>query len=141
MIICCHPVPGGCAVARRRPNLRTSAALGAVAGLLLAMWLSTTGGEAGTAPLPFVAGGALLGAVYNFAGFPDAKVCRIPRLLGGCGGSTTIQDTDGNSRPRRPCWGHPGGKPKRLVNLAVVGAEIALVVVALAVTVTVTGGG
>jgi hypothetical protein len=69
--------------------------------------------------LPFAVFCAVLGALLSFKRLPDAPTCRIPWILGGCGGESTIRDTDGNSRPKRPCWGHPGGKPKRLVNIAV----------------------
>ncbi len=125
-------------MARRRPGLKQSVGLGAAAGLLLAMWLASAGVT--VEPLPCVAGGMALGAFYNFAAFGDDYTCRVPWWLRGCGGSTTIQDTDGHSRPRRPCWAHPAGKPKRLVNLAVVPAQIAVVVVVLVVAAAVAQG-
>jgi hypothetical protein len=92
-------------------------AVGATLGLVLATQLDPERAARFTGWL--VAAGALAGAVHSFVRLPDAPVCRIPRWLGGCGGEATIRDTDGNSRPRRPCWGHPGGKPQRVVNLVV----------------------
>lgn len=126
-------------MARRKLAIRPLMGLGAAAGLLVAMQLGTPE-DASRLALPLVAVGAAAGAAWSYWRLPDAKVCRIPRVLWGCGGQTTVQDTDGNSRPRRPCWGHPGGKPKRLVNLLVVAGELAAAGLLLAVLVTVVAG-
>lgn len=101
-------------MSRRRLSWRAQAGVGAALGLGLAVELS-----APALALPFAAAGAVLGALWSFKRLPDAPTCRIPWILGGCGGESTIRDSDGNSRPKRPCWGHPGGKPRRLVNVAV----------------------
>lgn len=125
-------------MARRRPGLKESIGLGAVAGLLAALALGTAG--AGIGPVPLVVGGMVLGLLHNFWRFPDDRTCRIPWWLRGCGGETTIKDTDGHSRPRPPCWGHPDGKPKRLVNVAVVVGEVVLAVALVAVAVAAAAG-
>lgn len=122
-------------MARRRPGLAQSAGLGAAAGLLAALWLAAEG--VAVSALPVVAGGMALGAGWNLVRFPDDRTCRIPWWLRGCGGETTVKDTDGHSRPKAPCWGHPGGKPKRVVNLAVVLGQLVLVVGLVAVLVSV----
>ena len=118
-------------MARRRPGLKESAGLGAAGGLLLALWLTSEGVAVGA--LPCVAGGVALGALHNFWRYGDDRTCRIWWIFGGCGGQSTIYDTDGHSRPRRPCWGHRSGKPRRLVNLVLVPVQIALVVVVVVV--------
>lgn len=99
--------------------------LGACAGLLAATQLGTAedGPQLG---LALMLGGALAGAAWSLWRLPDAPVCRAPRLLGGCGGSNAVRDTAGNSRPKPPCWAHPNSKPKRVVNLLIVLAEVAL---------------
>ncbi len=116
---------------KRLPSLGEMVGFGVAAGLVLSVPLGVA------AALPLAVAGALIGAVWSFRKVPDAPVCRIPRLLRGCGGSTVVQDKRGNSGPPRRCWGHPGGKPKRLVNLAVVLVEIVLVGVLFVVLATV----
>lgn len=121
------------AVARKRlPSLGEMVGIGAAIGLALSIPI---GHESA---LPLAALGAGLGAWRSFRKVPDAPVCRIPRIARGCGGSTAVVDKRGNSGPPRRCWGHPGGKPKRLVNLAVVATELALAAVLVAVLVTAT---
>ena len=122
-------------MARRKLAIGPLMGLWAGAGLLLATQLAPPE-DVARLGLPLAALGALAGAAWSLWRLPDAKVCRAPRLLGGCGGSSLIQDTAGNSRPKPPCWAHPGGKPKRLVNLAIVAAELAAAVVLLAVLVS-----
>jgi hypothetical protein len=120
-------------VSDRLPSLGEMMTIGAAVGLVAAVAIG--GPNASTFALPLAALGAGLGAWRSFRKVPDAPTCRIPRVLRGCGGSTTVRDRKGNSGPKRPCWGHPGGRPKRLVNIAVVAVEIAVagvVVVVLA---------
>ena len=117
-------------MAKRLRSVGEMATIGAAVGLAcsvpigpeFALWLA--------------AGGAAAGVVRSFWKVPDAPVCRLWRVFGGCGGSTAVVDKRGNSGPPRYCWAHPGGKPKRLVNLAIVAAEVAVVVAVLAVLVT-----
>jgi len=135
MIIRCHPSAVRRVVARRRPGLAQSAGLGAAGGLLLALWLTSEG--VAVAAWQLVLAGMALGAGWNLLRFPDDRTCRIPWWLRGCGGETSVKDTDGHSRPKAPCWGHPGGRPKRLVNLAVVAGEVVVVVVVVVVAVSV----
>jgi hypothetical protein len=128
-------------VARRKLAIGPLMGLWAAAGLLLATWLhppepGSPGEDSGRTGLLFALAGAAAGAVWSYWRLPDAKVCRIPRWLGGCGGSSKIEDTAGNSRPRRPCWGHPGGRPKRVVHLLLSLAAVALGVGLVAVLVT-----
>jgi len=124
------------AVARKKLAIGPLMGLGAAAGLLAATQLGPPE-EVARLGLPLMLAGAAFGAVWSFWRLPDARVCRAPRLLGGCGGSGTVQDTAGNSRPKPPCWAHRDGKPKRLVNLAIVAAEIAVAVALVAVLVSV----
>lgn len=112
------------------------AGLGAAAGLAVATQIADPVQAARIAP--WLAGvGALAGLLLSFKALPDAPRCVAPRILRGCGGQSTIQDTAGNSRPKRPCWAHPGGKPKRIVNLAIVLGEIAFFGLALVAVVAV----
>lgn len=108
--------------------------VGAAAGLALATQIGTPEQAARVAWL-FVVAGALAGAVHSYVRLPDAPVCRIPWWLNGCGGESTIRDTDGNSRPKAPCWGHPTGKPRRIVHLALALSGVALGGLALLVAV------
>lgn len=91
--------------------------------------------------LPLAGLGAAAGVYRSFRKVPAAPVCRIWRVFGGCGGSTTVVDKAGNSGPPRYCWGHPDGKPKRLVNLVVVPAQAAIVVGLVVLLAAVAKGG
>lgn len=129
------PRPEVAVVARRRLGIQAQMGVGAIIGLLVA----TQTGDPQTGPrlgLTLMVLGALAGAVHSYWRLPDAPVCRIPWWLRGCGGSNAVRDTDGNSRPKPPCWGHPDGKPKRIVNLLVVCGEIAACAVLLVVLMT-----
>jgi len=140
MIIPGHPVDGRCAVASRKLAIGPLMGLGACVGLIAATQLG--GGQGGPQlGLTAMVLGAAAGAVWSFWRLPDAPVCRAPRMLGGCGGANAVRDTAGNSRPKPPCWAHPGGKPKRVVNLAIVAGEIAVAVGLLFVVVAVAGKG
>lgn len=123
----------------KRPAAPAAGGIGAVVGLLLATQLAPPE-DAARVGLPLAAVGAVLGVGWSFWRFRDDR-CRIPWWLRGCGGPDKIMDTAGHSRPRRPCWGHPNGKPKRLVNLAVVLGQIVAGVVLVAVAVGVGRGG
>ena len=102
--------------------------LGEMAGVGVAVGLAASLPLGREFALPLAAAGAAFGAWRSFRRVPDAPVCRIWRVFGGCGGSTAVVDKRGNSGPPRRCWGHPEGKPKRLVNLVVVPVQVALVV-------------
>jgi hypothetical protein len=93
-------------VSDRLPSLGEMMTIGAAAGLAAAV--AVGGPNASTLAWPLAALGAGLGAWRSFRKVPDAPTCRIPRVLRGCGGSTTVRDRKGNSGPKRPCWGHPG---------------------------------
>lgn len=136
MIILRHPVDGRRGVARRLPSLGEMVAVGAAIGAALSVPL----GPAQFA-LPLAVAGGIAGAVRSYWKVPDAPVCRIWRVFRGCGGSTANVDKRGNSGPPRYCWGHPGGRPRRLVNLIVVPVQIAVVVGLLFVVVAVAGAG
>lgn len=90
--------------------------------------------------LPLAVAGGVAGAARSFWKVPDAPVCRIWRVFGGCGGSTAVVDRRGNSGPPRRCWGHRAGKPKRLVNLAVMAAQCGLILLILLVLTTYSVG-
>lgn len=119
---------------KRLPSLGEMVGAGVAIGLVLSVPLGRE------FALPLAAAGAAFGMWRSFRKVPDAPVCRIWRIFGGCGGSTAVVDKRGNSGPPRRCWGHPDTRPKRLVNLVVVPAQIALVVVILAVAAAVAGG-
>lgn len=119
---------------KRLPSLGEMIATGAILGVALAFPLGFQ------FALPLAAAGGVLGAVYSFRKVPDAPVCRIWRVFGGCGGSTTVMDKKGNSGPPRYCWGHPDGKPKRLVNLVVVPVQVTLLVGVLLLVALVAAG-
>jgi len=122
-------------VARRLPSLGEMVTVGATVGLAISIPLGVQ------FALPLAALGGALGAVRSFRKVPDAPVCRIWRIFGGCGGSTAVVDKRGNSGPPRYCWGHPDGRPKRLVNLVVVPVQIAVVVGLVVLAVAVVKGG
>lgn len=82
--------------------------VGAVGGLLLAAYAHQPEAALWVAGL-----GAAAGYVVSIWRQPMARTCRIPRILGGCGGSSKVTDGAGNWRPRRPCWRHPYGPPRR----------------------------
>ena len=119
---------------RRLPSLGEMVGVGVAVGLAASLPLGPE------FALPLAAAGAVLGVVRSFRKVPDAPVCRIWRVFGGCGGSTAVVDKRGNSGPPRRCWGHPEGKPKRLVNLVVVPVQVALVVGLVVVVAVATGG-
>lgn len=95
-------------MARQKFTPAGQVVLGAVAALLLAVY----SGAAGAAWSAAVIGG-LAGYVWSIVRQPMAGRCRIPRILGGCGGSNKVTDGAGNWRPKRPCWRHPQGPPRR----------------------------
>ena len=119
---------------KRLPSLGEMAGVGVALGLAASLPLGRE------FALPLAAAGGILGVVRSFRRVPDAPVCRIWRVLGGCGGSTAVVDKRGNSGPARRCWGHPEGKPKRLVNLVVAPVQVALVVGLVVVAAAVAGG-
>lgn len=118
---------------KRLPSLGEMVGVGAALGAALSVPLGLQ------FALPLAALGAGLGVWWSFRKVPDAPTCRIWRIFGGCGGSTTVMDKRGNSGPPRYCWGHPGAKPRRLVNLVAVPAQLAVVAVVLAVVVMIAG--
>lgn len=95
-------------MARQKLTPAGQMAIGGVAGLLAAIQLGMSGGA-----LALVVVGAGLGYVWSIVRQPMAQTCRIPRIIGGCGGSAKVTDGSGNWRPRRPCWRHPNGPPRR----------------------------
>lgn len=92
-------------------------ALGAAAGLVSAAFVAAPE-QASTLALWSAGAGALLGYVLSILRQPMAPACRIPRIIGGCGGSSKVADGAGNWRPRRPCWRHPTGPPRRFGAIA-----------------------
>lgn len=104
--------PRGVAIARQRLTVGAQIGLGAAAGLLLPAFVVPPGQATGLA-IPAAVVGALLGYVLSILRQPMAPACRIPRIIGGCGGSNKVSDGSGNWRPRRPCWRHPEGPPRR----------------------------
>lgn len=95
-------------VARQKLTPAGQMGLGAVAGLCVAVWARQPGST-----LLLVAVGVVAAYVLSIWRQPMARTCRIPRVIGGCGGSNKVADGAGNWRPRRPCWRHPGGPPRR----------------------------
>lgn len=99
-------------MARQKLTAGAQIGLGAVAGLLLPAFVAPPGQASGWA-LWTAAVGAAAGYVWSIFRQPMAPACRIPRIIGGCGGSNKVSDGSGNWRPRRPCWRHPEGPPRR----------------------------
>jgi hypothetical protein len=122
-------------VARRLPSLGEMVGIGVAVGLALSVRLGAD------YALPLAAAGALVGTVWSYKKVPDAPVCRVPRLLRGCGGSTVVKDRKGNTGAPRRCWAHPGGKPKRLVNIAILASIYATLGLVLVIAVAVRRGG